>query len=105
MAAVEIPINSDSGNYSFQTEIDGADYILRFRYNGRTESWYMDISDPSNTPLVMGIKIVVGTGLLESFKRLSIPQGTFYAVNLESIFADPTRYNFGTEVRLVYIEV
>jgi len=105
MAIVEIPISSDSGNYNFQTELDGTDYILRFRYNGRSTSWYMDMSTPENAPIIMGIKIVVGTELLSSFKHLAIPQGIMYAVNLENVNQEPTRNNFGSEIRLVYNEV
>jgi len=105
MALIELPINSNAGNYNFRTQLEGTDYIFRFHYSTRAVCWYMDVKDSNNNPLVMGIKMAVSIELLASFKHLAIPQGILIAFNLQSQYEQPTRNNFGTEIRLLYDEV
>jgi len=104
MALLELPIRTDIGKYNFRAPLDGITYTFRFRWNTRATAWFMDIKDVNDTPLVMGVKIVLNIELLASFKHLAIPQGTMLAVNLENENQAPTRDNFGTEIRLVYNE-
>lgn len=105
MALLQLPITNSIANYRFRTRIEGIDYIFRFRYGSREDSWFMDIRNSEDILLLAGIRVVVGIDLTQSFKHLAIPQGPIFAENLEDIFQEPTRDNFGTEVLLLYSEV
>lgn len=104
MALLELQLNSSTGNYRFRTRLDDVDYVFRFRWSGREESWIMDIRDFQNNPVVAGVRVVTNIDLLANFKHLDIPQGDLVAINLKSDTAEPGRNNFGTDIRIIYAE-
>lgn len=58
------------GRFSYRAEIDGTEYILRFKYNSTSESWTLDIDD-----VVYGIRLFHGVSLIERFQYLDVPRG------------------------------
>ena len=105
MAILQLPISNTDANYRFKTRIEGVDYTFRFRYGRREDSWFMDIRSSEDVLILAGIRVVVGIDLTQSFKHLPIPQGPILVENLENIFQEPDRDNFGTEVLMLYVEV
>ena len=91
--------------YTMTVALDGADYLLEFRYNQREEAWYFDISLSDGTLLVRGIKIVCGLPLLRRFADNRLPAGTLMAVSNTDERSPPKLLELGDDskrVTLIY---
>lgn len=54
---IPIPLQ-DSPYYEQAADIQGASFILRFRWNGREMSYLLDLLEQNGRPIVLGQKIV-----------------------------------------------
>lgn len=79
MAVLEIPVRNDLQAYSFTIELDGTNYLLRFRYNSRISRWAMDVAKTDGTNVVAGIPLLTNTDLLGRFELPDLPPGRFLA--------------------------
>lgn len=79
--ARELPLFSDSLNYSYQVDLDGTVYDLQIRYNHREDYWHLSLSLPDSTPLVTGVRMVYDTDLVSRFKQLNLPEGALVLIN------------------------
>lgn len=72
---VRLPLYADS-YHSYSISLEGVSYILKLRYNERSEQWFIDLFLEDNTPLLLGM------GLVPSY-----PIGLDYAIeNLSGFF-------------------
>ena len=75
---VGIPLNDVSPWYDFQIALSGVQYTISIRYNGRMDRWVMDLSNAVDTPIIMGVPLLIGVNLLGRFAgQPNIPVGTF----------------------------
>jgi hypothetical protein len=105
MAVQELPVTSDPQAYTFQITLDGTPYNVRFHYNRRRETWHMSIATQDNIDLVNGVPIFVNWPILDRFKDTRLPPGTFMAIDTTGETIDPGQDDFGTRVKMTYIEV
>lgn len=75
MAVYEIPLNNS--NQKFKISLNGKSYKLRTIF--RVETWYLDIFEVDETPLVCGIPLVMGDNLLAQHQHFI--QGGLYVLN------------------------
>lgn len=61
--SITIPLRASLANYEFNTTINEVTYAFSMRWNARDSAWYMDILEVDQTPVVYGVKIVLGTYL------------------------------------------
>lgn len=102
MATFTLPIAEDSIDFEQFTELDGREFIMRFRYQSKDDAWYLDISDHDETPLVMGLKIVLGVLLLRPYQAdVRLPPGDLFAL-APSGGGDPGAGALGSRVLVVY---
>jgi hypothetical protein len=66
-------------HYRFGTVIDGVQYIIDARWNGRDGAWYFDLLLSDETIILSGIKIVLGALLGSRSANASAPAGYFFA--------------------------
>ena len=59
MATVQIPVTKDP-NSEVTVNLSGVNYTLRFRWNTRSEAFYMDVLDEDGDILAAGRKVIVG---------------------------------------------
>ena len=82
---------SFAGSYprwEYVVALDGINYGVRFNYNFREDSWYIDLFDADGNSVLAGIKLVVGYRLLASRRYLpGLPPGELIVVDTEM---DPT---------------
>ncbi|WP_198080391.1 phage baseplate plug family protein [Acinetobacter calcoaceticus] len=71
----EIPLNN--GNQKFNIRLGGAQYKLQLIY--RVKSWYLDIFDSSENPLIAGLPLLMGDNLL--IQHQHIIKGSLYVLN------------------------
>ena len=76
---------------------------MHFQYNERKDGWFVAINDYTDTTLVAGIKVKIGSDLLEQFGHIDgIPSGRLVVTNWEDK-EEASLLNFGSKVNLSYI--
>ncbi len=104
MALLQIPVNSDSGNYEFKTTLEGIKYIFAFRYNTRMGRWIMNIKSSADISLVAGIPLLLGVDYLSTFQDSRLPPGQLFLINLEDENVECGRNDLGVNALLMYEE-
>lgn len=104
MAFLEIPVVSDPQAYEFEITLDGTPYRLAFYFNKRRGTWHMSVRTQNEEDIVVGLPIFVGYPVLDRFRDTRLPPGTFLPIDTGNGSLDPTQDDFGTRVKLLYIE-
>jgi hypothetical protein len=97
-----IPFRPSIGRYRFITVIDQVQYIFKVRWNSRTKAWYFDVLEADSTPIVKGVKIVLGVVLGRWSNHPLFIQGGFYVRSHAQVHEDATFDNLGTAVEVWY---
>lgn len=71
----EIPLNN--GNQKFSTRLSGKQYKLQLIY--RVDTWFLDIFDNADNPLIAGLPLLMGDNLL--IQHQHIISGSLYVLN------------------------
>jgi hypothetical protein len=50
--------------YTMKAQLDGAQYNFAFKWNHRTSTWSFNLDQADGTPIVHGLRIMVGVPLL-----------------------------------------
>lgn len=86
------------------SEIDGREYVLRFYWNARYQSWYMDIGDQDGAPILEGVRLAVG--IIPLGQQLvgdsRMWPGDLYLSPQSQDDSDPGQFDLGTRVLLIY---
>jgi hypothetical protein len=102
--ALEIPTSTELPSYVQRTTLEGREYVLAFDWNEREGRWFFDVLDSEETPLAVGLKVVVGFPLLRRKTDPRLPPGDFLAIDTSDTGADPGFAELGGRVRLCYLE-
>lgn len=109
MATVLLPISTMRGDegrlhFKFRHELEGVFYRFGYHYNGHFDSWFLDLFDDADEPLVAGQRAKLTTDALAQFKHLAVPPGTLQVVDTHDQHQEPTKDNFGTRTIVQYVE-
>lgn len=99
-----IPTSQTESNYRQITTLDGVDYILNFRWNQREGRWYMTLSTASDGVIQGPVKVVADWPLVYPQQDPPLPPGTLLAFDTTGEGIDPGLSDFGTRVRLMYLD-
>lgn len=89
--------------------LDGTDYELTWTWNPLAEGWFLDVAQADGTRLLAGVRLVVGTHLLNAHLHTipELPQGTLTVLTttVGGDDADPGQFDFaeGGRCQLVYV--
>ena len=98
---IEIPL-STSPKQSLSLNLDGREITLKVRYSDLVDVWSFDLyerTDSVETPLVLGVRLVMGIDLLAQY-GLGLGSVRCYAAS--SPGQSPSREDLGNRVRLIY---
>ena len=56
-----LPFIPSDNNYTLRTSLGDEAFELDVHWNSRDEAWYFDLYDSQRTPILMGIKVVLGS--------------------------------------------
>lgn len=101
----EIPFVPSIGLYNFSTTIGGTPYSFDARWNTRDAAWYVSLYEIDLTPIVLGVKVVLGAFLGRRCQHKLFRAGAFVAQDLSSQQLDAGFDDFGTRVIVKYIPV
>lgn len=93
-----LPISNDPAQ-AFVTEIDGSKYLFRVQYNTRQGTWTLDINTENDTPLSLGLPLVLGSDLLANNRVIT---GLLYVVDYSNTGVDPNIGDWGSRCDLVW---
>lgn len=75
--------------YQQQTNLDGDDYLLRFRFNSREQTWYLELLQTDGTLLAANLKLVCNSLLLANLVNTDPPLGDFIVLDATGGNAPP----------------
>jgi len=104
MALISLPVRNDLPEHQFRIEIEGTVYTLRFRWNQRYETWFMDIADAEDTDILNGVACLSNRDMIGHIRNNNIPPGIFITYDETGQERDPDRTTFGNDVKLFYEE-
>jgi len=107
VATLTIPTTPGVPFYKQKTRLDGVDYILWFRYSQREDRWYLSIYDAGETPILLGLKLVLNWPLLQAYRyNPLLPPGEIVAMGLTTDDSPPGLNELGEaqRVQLTYFE-
>jgi len=97
------PIIENAYNYKYEVTLDGTAYIIQMQYNSRKDGWFFSLHDNNDEPLVSGLKVKMGSDLLQQFRHIDgIPSGRIVVINWDDK-EEANLLNFGNKVLLSYI--
>jgi len=98
-----LPTFTDATAYRYEITLDGRDYVMRFVYDARPDTWHFDLLLPDETPLARGVRIVAGIPLLRRYHDAEnrMPPGVLVALDLGRDPADPG-FDLVERHRLIY---
>lgn len=87
--------------YDQRTELDGEEWLLTFRWNGRLDRWFLSIDALDGTPVLTG----AGIGLRLPLNRRAVggPPGVFFALSETAQDDPPGLLELGARVKLYYL--
>ncbi len=98
-----IPSAPSRWRYDVTVELDGAEYILTWRYRQAVYGggWYIDLATASGVAVVQGRRVSPGADPLQGLVGDDVPPGRFIVQG-----QDPyRRYDLGGDLLLTYVPV
>jgi len=91
-------------HYEQFVELDGREYLFRFDWNIRDESWYFGIYLPDETPLATSRRMAVGRPLLLGEIDDRLPPGLLMAIDTSGKEEDADLDELGARVIFAYFD-
>lgn len=97
----QIPLQPQPQQFTIQ--LSGVTYTLTFQYRNIDQGgWFVDIGDANNVPILLGVPLVTGAGLLAQYAYLGFV-GTLWVQTSDDPDAVPTFQNLGTDGLVYYV--
>lgn len=105
MAVTVVDTSQRLQDYRQRVSLDGVTFELRFRFNTRVRSWYVDVFDEDRNIIVHARRCVINWTLLrQSSHKEGIPAGEFIVIDTTQRDAAPIEDDFGTRVLMTYLD-
>lgn len=99
---LQMPLIPSEPNYHFSIDLVSVTFIINIRWNERSESWYMDVSSEDEIPLLLGMRIVLGTLIGVRSTAVGRPDGQFIVSDLTDQGLDATLDDLGVRVLMYF---
>lgn len=105
MAVTIVPTQANTPRFSERVSLDGVTFVLRFRFNTRLSSWFLDVLDENDAPIVYARRIVIDWPLLRQTRyRDDGPDGEMIAYDTTQRDVRPLLDDLGVRVLLGYLD-
>lgn len=88
--------------FSYQIDLQGTVYTLRYTFNTRMDKWTLDIRTEFEAPIVVGQPIISDWPIFERFRDTRLPPGILFAYDTSGQAIDPGRFDLGNRVQMIY---
>lgn len=100
--SVTIPCQTALTHYDMRVPLDGATYLLEFRWSIREACWYLDLRDEQEDPIYLGMKVLPNVNLLFRCVDERCPPGVLAAVDTTGAGDPPGIDDLGGRVQVLY---
>jgi hypothetical protein len=100
MQIVELEEHPDN---EFRADLDDREYLFRFHYLERFDSWIMDLLDVAGAPIIEGLPVVLDKPLLSQVVDERRPDGDLMFVQLGNDDVPPGFVGFASKYILYYL--
>jgi len=104
MAILRIPLPQGLPQFVQQVPLDGRTYTLRFHWNEREESWYMELADAEDVTIIAARKLVANWPLLHRRPDERKPPGELFVIDATGPGVDPGLQDLDQRVQLQYFD-
>lgn len=105
MATHQLPLVPSIAEYRFGMTLNNVLYIIDLRWNSSESAWYMDWYKEDETPIAIGIKVVLGAYLGRRCGEAPFTVGVLVAVDTSGAKREAGFDDLGTRVVVRYIPV
>lgn len=99
---ISCPANGNS-DFSVQAPCDNVTYTFRFKWNERSERWYLDLlEDDGVTPILLGLAVIVNQSIASNLVEMTMP-GWLFFVEIAGGGIDPDFDGLNKQVPMVYV--
>jgi|SRR5579885_3826672 len=90
-------------DYTETVQLDGVQYVLRFRWNSRMRCWFLDVADADGNLLIAGRRCTVDSLLIGQFHHIDgAPLNELVPFDTTLLKRDPGLAELGDRVLMVY---
>ena len=103
--ALRMPIVARAGEpgITFTIELVGDVFGVALRYNDRDDRFYMIVFDEDDSPIAVGLKVVLDTPIMQHVVDARRPKGEFVAVDVAGSTSEPNLTTLGARVDLLFV--
>lgn len=103
MASVIIP-TTPYPDTTLRVQLGGLPYTLRLLWSERCSAWHANIAAGDGTPILYGVRLVIGMPLLYRFRYLAVPPGELWFLDSRDMGGPPTLEDMGARFKLYYVD-
>lgn len=99
---------SDTPDYSYDTDLDGKEFKLRFTYRTSLKCWHLSLYNLAGDLVLSNARLVPWLSLNFPFASLSLPLGNLMLIPKSTVYPkspEITLENLSTDFTLYYVSV
>jgi len=96
-----IPLTNAESVFHQSVSLDGVDYVVRFRWNGRASRWFIRLEDVEGNVLLGDRKLVADLPLLAHYVDGELPAGELWSMTVSG--EDAGLLDLGVDAALMYV--
>lgn len=100
-----IQVEQSNPDYTMGVVLDTNHFIMHIYWNDRQLAWFFDMLQPDQTPIINGVKVVLGQYLGRTAQVPPFTTGVIGAVDTSGSGLDAGFDDLGSRVVLVYVPV
>lgn len=100
--SILIPLDSVRAFSTQKIDLVDATFRIDMAWNGRDETWWMNLYTEQGDAIVVGTPLVPDWDLLGRYRDSRLPAGHFFAVDTSGAGLPPGRNDLGDRVQLVF---
>jgi hypothetical protein len=101
--AQTLPLVPSVPHYRVGTALDGVQYVIDVRWNGRLESWFLDLRAEDESPIALGLRVTLGALIGGRVADARFPRGVLIASDRSGAGRDPALDDLGERVVVNFI--
>lgn len=100
---VQLPLVPSIPNYRVSTTLGGEQFVFDVRWNGRAETWFLNVLTSDAQPIRTGIRLVLGAGIGDRVADSRFPAGRFVVSDLSRSGREAGLDDLGTRVVVLFL--
>jgi hypothetical protein len=100
-----IPLIPSDTNYRLGTNLGGSRYLFDVKWNSRDESFYMDIREEDERPILLGVRLVLGLNIGRNSANAFFSKHLLHLSDSSGEGREATFDDLGARVQLLHLAI